>query len=232
MSNIRQQTAVLVAIIVVTATVVFTLVKNVNSQQSRPGQEGPSEEVLAVRRGGLREAARLKHEYVSTMNTAWRFKFSLEGLTKNSSDVVIGVPVSHATQLNEKGNLVTTEYRIQIEQTLKGDLKGDEPIIVTLTGGKIVFEDGTSAEIKTPDLEHLKEGGRYILFLTPRGNLERTFLPTAAGQGIFEIDAKGIKPHGDRFSFVKNYKGQTVELFLEEVKAAIQKYPDPGKCCQ
>jgi uncharacterized protein YycO len=45
MSNIKQ-TALLV-VLAFTATVLFTVVKNVNSQQPRPGQQGPSEEVLA-----------------------------------------------------------------------------------------------------------------------------------------------------------------------------------------
>jgi hypothetical protein len=167
------------------------------------------------------------------MRTGWWLKFDLEGLTKNSSDVVIGVPVNHTTRVNEEGNLVTTEYQIQIEQILKGSLKIDEPITVSMVGGKVVFEDGTSAEVKTPDLEHMKDGGRYILFLTPKPNVERTFRLTAGGQGLFAIDAKsGIKPHGDRFDVVQKHKGQTLELFFEEIKAAAQKYPEPGKCCQ
>ena len=48
-------------------------------------------------------------------------------------------------------------------------------------GGLVDFGDGTSAELKTPEFEHMKVGSTYVLFLS-EGGTPITLTPRAAAQ--------------------------------------------------
>ena len=59
-----------------------------------PTQDEHNRLVDAVRRGGLREAARIKGSYAATKNASWDAVFAdTESLTSHSALVVVGVPV-------------------------------------------------------------------------------------------------------------------------------------------
>jgi hypothetical protein len=198
-----------------------------------PSGRDDAELVEALRRGGLIEAARLKRHYVGRANTSQWLKFDLETLTKNSAGVVVGTPVGHGSQLTPSGNLITTTYKIKVQQALKGSVPPSDMIDVVLPGGKVVFEDGTSAELLTPDLKQMESGKTYILFLSTRKDVGGGFILTGGGQGLFELpkDKTGVKPHGHHSDSVQKHKNEAVEEFLEKVKAAVAKYPEASACC-
>lgn len=189
--------------------------------------------VAAVRRGGLREAARIKGHYVSTERTTGWMKYELESLTQNSSDVIIGTPMVGSCNLLGSGDGIVTAYSVRIDQTLKG--KSNEKRLVTLEvpGGKVTFDDGTSAEIKTPDLGPIEEHQSYLMFLRPRGNASQVFGLTGGGQGLFELSASDsmVKPLGDKLIQFKSTKISGVSDFLEEIKIAAKRYPGTIPCC-
>lgn len=202
----------------------------VRSQES--GQQHDPSLVDAIRRGGLREAARLKGHYVGRVNTSRWLKYELETLVKNSVGIVVGTPVGRNTQLSPSGNLITTTYKIEVRQTMKGKFPAGDTVDVVLPGGKVVFEDGTSAELKTPDLKQMEGGRTYLIFLSPQKDVPG-FSLTGGGQGLFELprDKSGVKPHGHRSDAVQKHKNEAVEDFLERVKAAVAKYPEASACC-
>ena len=211
--------------------VVFVLVKGVKSQESN--SQNTSSEVEAIRRGGLKEAARIKRHYVSNTNTSYWMKYDLESLTKNSVGIIIGVPVSNASQLTADGQFITTEYQVKVRESIKGSFLPDEIVRVSLPGGKVVFEDGTSAEIKTPDLERMESGKTYTLFLSQTKNTDGGFNLTGGGQGLFELstDKSIVKPHGHDKDIVQKYKNKNTEEFLDEIRAAVRKHPEVSVCC-
>ena len=199
--------------------IAVALVKNVRSQEPKPADTS-SEDVQAIRRGGLREAARIRGHYVGSIRASHFLKYDLESLTAHSGNIIIGSPIDNSIHLSSDGQMITTWYRIKIRRSMKGKLQPNETVTVSLPGGKLVFEDGTSAEIKTPDLEGMQNGQTYILFLNPVMRADGAFNLTGGSQGLFEIDSKRhrVKPNGDSVDPVQKHKDRDVEAILEEIK--------------
>jgi len=210
--------------------ITFALVKIVKSQEPKAQD---SSDVEAIRRGGLREAARIKGHWVGSMRASYFLKYDLESLAAHSGNVIIGSPIDSSAHLSSDGHLITTWYRIKILQSIKGKLLAGEIVTTSLPGGKVVFEDGTSAEIKTPDFDGMQSDQTYVVFLSPALNADGSFSPTGGSQGVFEIDGKTrrIKPNGDSLDAVQKHKDQDLQRFLEEIRAAVKKFPEASACC-
>lgn len=190
-------------------------------------------DVEAVRRGGLREAARIKGRYVGSNGSGSWLMYDLESLTKKSLAVVIGTPIASVTQLSDNGEMVLTEYDVKVKEVFKGHPYPDQVIKVRVPGGKITFENGTSAEILT-DVEPMEERKNYVLFLTvPKAN-SAAFSLIGEGQGLFGLTAEEsvVKPHGPSVGLVQKHKNQRIDKFLEEIRNAVRKYPDISTCCK
>ncbi|HYX71186.1 MAG TPA: hypothetical protein VE732_00325, partial [Nitrososphaera sp.] len=128
---------------------------------------------------------------------------------------------------------ITTEYQINVNEVIKGNLLPDEKLNLSLPGGTVVFEDGTSAEIKTPGFEGLENGKTYVFFLSTKKGAAYSFVATGGVQGLFELpaDKSGVKPKGHDSDLVQKYKDRAVGDFLEEIRAAVRKYPEVSSCC-
>jgi hypothetical protein len=221
--------------IVVTAAV---LVRGTLAQQPQ-SQPSNNEEVQikeALRHGGYRAAAKIKGHYVGTFDPNWDWgQFSLEQLTKNSVAVVVGTPINSKSQLAANGMLITTSYDILVQEVVKGNIALGSIVQVNLPGGSVQFDDGTSAEMQTPGFEHVKQGGKYVLFLSDDRSEANTFLLTGGPQGLFELqgEGKGVKGHGrETDPGVKEARDQDEKTFLQALHQHAQKWPQPGKCCQ
>jgi len=210
----------------------LALVKIARSQEPA-GQDTSADSAQAIRSGGLREAARLKGHYVGTIRTSHFLKYDLESLAAHSGNIIIGRPIDNEAHLSSNGQTITTWYRIKILQSMKGKLLSDETVTISLPGGKLTFEDGTSAEIRTPDLEGMENDQNYILFLSPMLSADGNFTLTGGSQGLFEIDGKTqrIKANGHPLDPVRKHKDQGVDTFLEEIRAAVKNYPEATTCC-
>ena len=201
----------------------------VKSAKTKSFSQEPQEQdslVAAVRRGGLREAARIKGQYVGTQRASGWIKYDLESLTEKSSVIVVGTPITSSSSLVSSGDRIVTEYKMRIDQTLKGKLN-QGPLSVIVPGGKVTFEDGTSAEIDTPDLGPIEEDKKYVLFLTSSEEAPDSFGLTGGGQGLFELSSSHsvVNPLGDEVDVVQRHKNQQVGSFLEEIKSAVKKNP-------
>ena len=198
--------------------------------QSKPKEE--ESVAKAIRRGGLREAARIKDEYKGTVRTTGWMKFDLDGITSNSSNIVIGVPLNGSSAIaGSGGDRIETKYKVKVEKVLKGE--SSDLLNVVVPGGKITFEDGTSAEIVPADLGPILENHRYIFFLKPNSTNSDAFSLTGGGQGLFEltVDSK-ITPRGHKTDTVQKNKDQWAFEFINEIEAAVKKYPNTSSCCK
>jgi len=195
--------------------------------------EGRDEVVTAVRKGGLREGARIKKRFVSSESTTGWAKYDLESLASHSSVVIMGTPQDGSSSLTANGERIITEYKVKVSRIFKGQLQENGLIRLIVPGGKVVFEDGTSAEILTPDLGPITKNQNYILFLHPSADGTDIYQLTGGGQGLFEVSSSawGVKPLGDKKDLVQRHKDQTVNDFIEEIQRAVQKYPDTTVCC-
>ena len=201
--------------------------------QSIQKRQGPDPVVDAVRKGGLREGARIKKRFVSSESTTGWAKYDLESLTSHSSVVIMGTPLDGSPSLTANGERIITEYKVKVSRIFKGQLQENGLIRLIVPGGKVVFEDGSSAEILTPDLGPIAKNQTYILFLHPPADGTDIYQLTGGGQGLFEVpsSAWGVKPLGDKKDLVQRHKEQSVNDFLEEIQRAVKKYPETSGCC-
>lgn len=204
-----------------------------------PAQQKPSDDAVALRnaleRGGLREAAKLKGIYVTEYyppHGKWG-KFDVESLTKNSAAVIVGRFTRKLDARLADSRVIFTDYEVAVDELVKGKIKQGETIVVTLPGGRIFFEDGTSAEMTTPTFEHPLIGRAYTLFLMREDALPSVFFLSGGPQGMFDIeDSAGVKSHGrPGDAGAVETKGKNREAFMKNVREQARKWPQPGKCC-
>lgn len=212
----------------------FLLARNANTQStSNKKSQEPDPVVMAIRRGGLREAARLTGTYVGSERTTGWAKYEIESLTSSSAAIVIGTPLSSASSLAASGERINTDYNVRIERVLKGKLEKGQTISVVAPGGKVTFEDGTSAEVRTPDLGPIVENKRYVFFLRTSEEKIDAFGLTGGGQGLFELSSSDstVKPLGDKSDSVQRHKDQKLADFVSEIERAVKTHPDTSYCC-
>jgi len=200
-----------------------------------PQVDDPRMLVQVLRRDGLRGAAKLKGHYVTDFDPHWDFgAFDVESLTKNSAGVVVGmVGTSLGGHLTEDGLTILTDYPLIVQENIKGDFLKGSTITISLPGGSIQFEDGTTAELRTPTFEHVKAGGQYTIFLTEIQNSPGKYTLTGGPQGLVEIlDDGSVKSHGRSTDPVAiQAKEKDKRSFLKKVREQATKWPNKGKCC-
>jgi hypothetical protein len=235
---IRRTFPILILLLFASVTFLFAVYSTpITSSQSQNLSDIDEHKKLAeaIRRGGYREAARIKGHYVGTVDPNWDWaSFNLETLTKSSAAVVVGVPERSKGELSPNGDMVMTTYDVKVEETLKGPLGVDVIFKVALPGGRVDFDDGTSAEIQTPEFERMVEGKKYLLFLYANRNGSDVFLLTGGPQGLFELKTTGaIKPHGRSTDpGVKEVQSMNADGLREKVRIYAHMWPDSGQCCK
>jgi hypothetical protein len=204
------------------------------------GQDGAAAEQVelrdALRRGGLREAARIKGHYVAEFDPHWDFGlFDIEMLAKNSAAVIVGVPTKIiGGRLTPSGQSIVTDYEVRVKEVFKGSASEGSTVTVSLPGGLVTFDDGTTAELKPREFEPMKLGATYTLFLSESDNTRGVYILSGGPQGLVEIvDDTKVKSHGRSTDPIsEESKGKDKDTFLKEVRDKAYKWPLPGKCCR
>lgn len=224
-----------VAVIIAVTSLVFAQVQRPVARQ----QEGSYEEyraiVEALRREGLRGAAKLKGDYVQVVDPHpdW-LSFDLEKLTRNSEAVILGVPMKNECKLTENNQLIVTEYDVVVREVLKGSVQPGETIKVALLGGKVKFENGTTAEVRTVGFKKMSHGKTYALYLSLYPVRSPVYDLTAGPQGMMELsdDGSGVVSQARETDPVKKQlKDKDKDTFLKEARKLARQWPQPGKCC-
>jgi hypothetical protein len=230
---------VIAAVMCVVAVACLAISGRASGPLQQPAAQQPSSDDIialrqAIRQGGLRAAAKLKGNYVAEYNPHWDWgRFDLETLTKGSAAVIVGRFTKKAEPRLIDGLLICTDYEVSVEELVKGEIKQGETIVVTLPGGRISFDDGTSAELTTPSFEHPHIGRSYTLFLMRETAVPSVFFLAGGPQGMFDLeDSSGVKSHGlpDDLTAVET-NGKSREAFMKTVRELARKWPNPGKCC-
>lgn len=205
-----------------------------NNQQSN-NQDEHTAIRDALRRGGLREAARLKKHYVGDFEAHWDFSsLDAESLVKKSAVVVIGAPFEKlGSHLTAGGQVIVSDYAVAIQEVIKGESFQASTITVSLPGGRVEFEDGTSAELRTPTFEHVKLGRVYAFFLDESARGPNIYTLTGGPQGLAEfVENSRVKSHGRSTDPIAREKNGTDKRdFLRELHEYSKKWPHKGKCC-
>ena len=223
----------LFAVVTVLSALYFMPITSSKSQN----QNGDEQKKMAdaIRRGGYKEAARIKGHYVGTVDPYWDWaSFDLETLTKSSAAVVIGIPEKSKGQLNSNGEMIVTQFDVRVKETIKGTHAENSVVKVALLGGRVDFEDGTSAELRTRDFEPMLEGRKYLLFLYANRNGSDVYLLTGGPQGLFELKGQaGIKAHArPNDPAVKEVQNLNEDGLREKVKDYAHKWPESQQCCK
>lgn len=150
----------------------------------------------------------------------------IAALAADSSDVVIGFPLDNVTDLTADGRSLNINYTVRIEHVYKGELKKGSTITVSLPGGMFRFDDGSTAEVRTPWFKKMQKGKAYALFLKAQKH-GQSYVPTGGAQGLFEIGTSKedhtVKSHvGLPNNPMWRYHGREARVFLSEVRMVTQ----------
>jgi hypothetical protein len=121
----------------------------------------------ALRTGGLKEAAKVTGEFISeTSGPDWGGAETIAELVQASTLILIGRTESNRSRLDSSGNLILSAYQFEVESVLKGE-HALQRVTVVLLGGRVVFDDGSIAELRVARTERPVSHEKYLLFLSP-----------------------------------------------------------------
>lgn len=124
-NHMTARSALSIASLVVVVLISMISISRAQTRLSRSQESAANDfrEVRdALRRGGLREAAKLKGHYVGDFDPHWDSgRFDIEALTKNSMAVVVGTVVKKlGGRLADEDQLILTDYEVVVDETIKG----------------------------------------------------------------------------------------------------------------
>lgn len=185
------------------------------------GQATPLEE------GTLWELARKSGgKYGGAEHPNWGVVYpNLDLLGRASAVVFVGTVSTNRCRLSLDERHIATNYFVEVEEVLKGELMIAQIVRVSVPGGLIIFPDKSVAVTRVQNFPYRKmqNGKRYVLFLT--GDTEGDYFALTGGpQGVFELssDGRGVQVADGRrdHPLVQKYAGLDVQTFLAEVRQA------------
>jgi len=157
-------------------------------------------------------------------------KDSLEKLIADSESIVIAKVERNVSKLSEAGDSAITSYQVVVEDVLKGQFQRGYTLAVSLPGGKVGFEDGSTAETQALWFKRMLNNKRYILFLE-KSNGADGFLTTGGPQGVFEIPGDGtvVSNSSLRDDPIRQHDKAKVKDFIKKLEQATGKKDNNGK---
>lgn len=215
----------LAALLVAAAALVILGATRHQPAAARPAASAPAGDRT------LKGKAKQERHFIQTERPAGPGRYvDLSGLAGDSTAVIIGTPQTNMSRLTPDGMNITLDYRVKVEYVYKGALREGALITVSLPGGMVKFDDGSTAEVRTPGFRKMQDGKTYALFLTPKGS--GAFVPTGGAQGVFGIPTTSLTRAVQVHPLVPNdpmfkYQEADVKDFLKELRKSVRK--DAGK---
>lgn len=133
---------------------------------------------------------------------------SMSDLVAQSDFIAIADLVSAQARRNARGNLIVTDYRFRVSETLEGAAPGDE-FVLTQGGGTLA---GETHELS--DAAKLDVGQRYLIFVRPgRGEVFSPFVGGA--QGAYLLTQTAATPLSDAHRVLDR------DALLREVRSLV-----------
>lgn len=174
----------------------------------------------------LKAKAKKDRRFILTENPVGPGRYAnLSSLVGESTAVLIGTPQTNISRLTADGTSITLDYQVKVEYVYKGKVRENDIITISLPGGMVTFEDGSTAEVRTPGFRKMQDGKTYALFVVVKDN--SVFVPLGGPQGIFEIPTtsatRAVKSH----TLVPNdpmakYNGMNVKDFFKELRGTVK----------
>lgn len=221
----KKETLLKYAVIALIALATLTLVLAGVNHAQKPEKDKQKPNIVDGTRS-LKEEAKRAGQFVGyeTPGKDVRFR-DIADVARASSAIIIGTPESNRCRLSEDETRITINYQVNIREVIKGDLQPGNSVTVKVPGGKVVFPDGTSAEVRTPWFKWMENRHTYVLFLTAEGD-GTTFVTTGGPQGVFEIPADNatVKSNsGLNKDPMWKYHNMRLDTFLDEVRKGLDK---------
>jgi hypothetical protein len=134
---------------------------------------------------------------------------SIEQMTRDSSDVVIGSAGKPRAVWNASHTMIYTLTPVRVERALKGKRSGT--ITVAQMGGTL---DGITTKVS--GVRHFREQERSALFLRPSVDMPGSFVISSMMQGHYTIDAAGNVSNGVAGVHVLDRSNQNIAEFSGE----------------
>lgn len=151
----------------------------------------------------------------------WRQDIPLRAKVAQSKVVAIGTPLRNVCRWTRDGNQVTTDYEIRIQEVIKGDVRPNTVISVSMPGGLVTEPDRTLLDVRAKFLRKMENGKKYILFLkTAPANDNSPFTTVRGSQGLYEIPQNGsrVVHLGRSWELAPADDGEVVSVFLQQVR--------------
>ena len=227
----------IVSVVLVSSIVAAIGAVAVSSGARHPGQSSRAAVQAAFREGGLRSAAAASGGHYAT-TTDWipEVAHTVESLVGQADVVLIGELVENQAHLSVSGEYITTDYRMRVQRSLKGWVLPQSEVVFQVMGGKVVFEDGSSAVIETRGFVRPSTGARVVIFANPfpvddplmppavraYANGAPVFRLVGMGRGVIELPADEndrirMNAVGARDPGALKMRGMSVAHFLVEL---------------
>jgi hypothetical protein len=191
-------------------------------------QDLTQEQVIALRSGGLSAAASVTGNIVVFKDAMpENGPGSLEQLVSSSQLVVIGTVGEGRSWLLASGDNIVTDYPVAVERVFKGPESARTGVDVSVQGGRVVFSNGATAEVRT-GVALLSPGARYLFFLQPvdrrfqvsqgqrAAAQSEMYTPAFLYQGVYRLDShKGVVAFGRPGRTVGGIKRDEGQLLAE-----------------
>lgn len=230
------------------ATTLSSMALSPGAPTSRQGQSRPAAEA-ALRQGGLKAAAAASGgEYTSRTEWLTDIAYTLPSLAAEADVVLIGTLGEGVGHLSASGEYITTDFRMTVEKSLKGKLLPHSTVVFQVMGGKVVFEDSSSATIETKGFIRPNAGARVVIFgkrfpdgdrlMTPviraYANGAPVFRLVGMGRGVYELpddDNDKIKMNaiGATDAHARRLRGLNRGQFIAELEQAVRGPGEPRK---
>jgi hypothetical protein len=215
----------------------------VSAGRQNPGQADPRAVQAALREGGLRAAAKASGgHYEATTGWISEIAHTLDSLVGQSDVVLIGDLLENRGHLSASGEYITTDYRMRVHRRLKGDALPGSDVVFGVMGGKVVFEDGSSALLGTTGFIRPNTGARVVIFAT-RFSMDDPLMPPALrsyangapvfrlvgmGRGVIELPANEndrvrMNAVGASDPAARSMRSKSVRQFLLELEKVVRK---------
>jgi hypothetical protein len=209
------------------------------AQSPKPDAAVVARQSTALRSGGLHAAATITGVYVGESITEDDDPPStMIELAAASKLIVLGRSESNTSRLVSGGRQIASWYTVQVERVLKGRESVGARILVILPGGRVSFEDGTSAQINTPGFIRPRPREESVWFLREapaaltlgfesRIGSTGAFVPVHGPLGVLRLVgfSGNVQPSGlFRTDFARAIRDAqlTREEFIQALEAALR----------